>query len=80
MLLHLEVLLETIAPLLRRGLQNLPDAALRAEASTYKRNLLRLQHQLATVSAPNEGSAIQVFERSTPHLVSDGRLRATRSC
>ena len=64
MLSQVEALLEEIAPLLRKGLQHVRDNELRAEVVAYKRNLIRLQYQLATISPVTGKSEIQVFETS----------------
>ena len=80
MLSQVEALLEEIAPLLRKGLQHFEDNELRAEVAAYKRNLIHLQYQLATVLPLMEESGIQLFETSTPSLDRKERVSAQRVC
>jgi hypothetical protein len=77
---QVEALLEEIAPLLRKGLQHVGDDELRAEVAAYKRNLIRLQHQLATISPLIAESEIQVFESSTPRINGKARVSVSRVC
>lgn len=74
---QVEALLEEIAPLLRKGLHRVGDSELRAEVAAYKRNLIRLNYQLATISPVIGEFEIQVFETSTPRR--DGKARASVS-
>jgi hypothetical protein len=80
MLSQVEALLEEIAPSLRKGLQHVRDNELRAEVVAYKRNLIRLQYQLATISPVIGESEIQVFETSPPRLAGKARVSVSRVC
>lgn len=74
---RVEALLEEIAPLLRKGLHRVGDNELRAEVAAYKRNLIRLNYQLATISPVIGEFEIQVFETSTSRR--DGKAPASVS-
>ena len=77
MLSQVEALVEEIAPLLLKGLQHVKDNELRAEVVAYRRNLIRLQYQLATISPVTGGSEIPGASKLRRRAVTEKRESAS---